>query len=565
MKNEKKFTAEIALYILIFLVALVLRLIQLGQPPLLESEASLAFQAWQLAQGETIPVASQVAYLSVTEGLFSLFEAGNFLARFWPAFAGSLLIWLPFSLRGELKRIPALVLAGGLALDPTLIPVSRLSGSPMPALAFLALAVGAFHRRNIPWVLFFVGLGLFSGPGFWLGLLIMTIAVLVSRMLGLFSFGEYFKSRTDYFKEKPEVWLVGSIPALLGLFIIGSFFLSNFQGISAWAGALPELLLNQGGLAGLGIGQFLIYFLLNNPLALVFGILGFLSAWWTRNRLGQVLSIWFVVSLLGLSIYPHRQAVDLIWLVIPLWITAATELVRLSQLARSTWVTQSLGGLVVVLASLNWLTFTGMIFQAARENALLLELGLMAASLALLILSAAVVSSEWGWNTAWKGLAGGFANALLLFIVASLTLDTYILDKDPRSIFSGGGGSGQMELLGDSIADASITATGRPDSIQGAVIIDSDALRWALREYEGFDYLITLPSEMDYPILITSGEGDFQALQEYYRGQDFVLSSRSGWGRALPDDWVNWIAFRKGPVVSEDLILWVRNDIYSGY
>lgn len=565
MKNENKFTAEIALYILIFLAALALRLIQLGQAPLLESEASLAFQAWQLAQGEAIPVASQVASLSVTEGLFSLFRGSNFLARFWPALAGSLLIWLPFLLREELKRIPALVLAGGLALDPTLIPVSRLSGSPMPALAFLALAVGAFHRRNIPWALFFVGLGLFSGPGFWLGVLLLAIGVLVSRLLGLFRPGEYFKSRMDYFQGKPEAWLVGSISALLGLLIIGSFFLSNFQGISAWAGALPELFLSRGGPAGLGIGQFLIYFLLNNPLALVFGILGYLSAWRTGNRLGQVLSIWFVVFLLGMLIYPHRQAVDLIWLVIPLWIAAASELVRFSGLARGTWVTQTMGGLVVVLASLNWLTLTGMIFQAARENALLLELGLMAASLALLILSAAVISSEWGWNTAWKGLAGGFAAVLLLYLVASLTLDSYIMEKDPRSIFSGGSGSGQMELLGDSIADASITATGRPDSIRGAVISDSNALKWALREYEEFDYLVTLPSEMDYPIVVTSGEGDFQTLQENYRGQDFMLSSYPGWGRVLPDDWISWIAFRKGPVVGEYLVLWVRNDIYSGY
>lgn len=565
MKNEKKFTAEIALYILIFLAALVLRLIQLGRPPLLESEASLAFQAWQLAQGETISVTSQVAYLSVTGGLFSLFEAGNFLARFWPAFAGSLLIWLPFSLRGELKRIPALVLAGALALDPTLIPVSRLSGSPMPALAFLALAVGAFHRKKIPWALFFVGLGLFSGPGFWLGILLLAISLVVSRLLGLFSLGEYFKSRMAYFQGEPEVWLVGIIPALLGLFMVGSFFLSNFQGISAWAGALPELFLNREGLAGLGTGQFLIYFLLNNPLALVFGILGYLSAWRNRDRLGQVLSIWFVVSLLGLSIYPYRQAVDLIWLVIPLWIAAATELVRLSRLARGTWVTQAMAGLVVVLASLNWLTLTGMIFQAARQNALLLELGLMAASLALLVLSAAVVSSEWGWATAWKGLSGGFAAALLLYLVASLTLDSYLMEKDPRSIFSGGVGSGQMELLGESIADASITATGRPDSIRGAVISDSDALRWALREYEGFDYLITLPSEFDYPIVVTSDKGDFQGVQENYRGQDFVLSSRPGWGRVLPDDWISWLSIRKGPIVSEYLILWVRNDIYSGY
>ena len=294
-------------------------------------------------------------------------------------------------------------------------------------------------------------------------------------------------------------------------------------------------------------------------------MLGFIFAWRTGGSLGKLLSTWFGVSLLVLLIYPHRQAVDLIWLVIPLWIAAATELVRLFQMAPGTWVTRTMSGLLVVLASLNWLTFTGMIFQAANENALLLELGLMAASLALLILLAAVVSSEWGWRTAWKGLAGGVAAALLLYLVASLSLDAYIMEKDSRSVFPGGPGGGQMDLLEDSIADASITVTGRPDSIQGAVVGGGDALKWALRAYDGFEYLVNQPTGIDYPILITTGEGDYKAVQEYYRGQDFVLSTVPNWGRILPDDWISWIAFRKGPIVKDYLVLWVRNDVYSGY
>jgi predicted membrane-bound mannosyltransferase len=565
MKSERKITAEIVLYLLIFLAALVLRMLQLGQSPLLESEARWAFDAWQLAQGEGIPVASQVGYLSVTEGLFSIFEAGNFLARIWPAFAGSLLIWLPFLIRKELDRIPALVLAGALALDPTLVPVSRISGSPMPALVFLVLAVGAFHVKKIPWALFFVGLGLFSGPSFWLGMLLLVVTILISKSLGLINLREYSQARMGYFKGKPELWLAESSPALLGLLIIGSFFIRNFQGITAWAGSLVEFINSWGGPVGLGLGKFLLYFLINNPLALFFGSLGFIYAWRTDDRLGKALSIWFVVSLLGLLIYPHRQAVDLIWLVLPLWFAAATELVRLYNLAPSTWVTQSLAGLAVVLASLNWLTFIGMIFQAANPRALLLELGLLAASLALLILAATIVSSEWGWSTAWKGLSVGAAVALLLYLGASLSLEAYIMDKDPRSIFSGGSGNGQVELLRDSIADVSITATGRPESIQGAVIGESDILRWALRDYEGIDFMASLASGTDYPLLITTGEGDFPAIQENYRGQDFVLSSGPGWGRILPDDWISWIGFRKGPIVKEYLILWVRNDYYSGY
>ncbi len=565
MKNENRITAEIVLYGLFFLVALALRLIHLGGPPLLESEASWALQAWQLASGESIPISSQVGYLSITEGLFSIFSGSNFLARLWPALAGSLLIWSPFFFRKELKQVPALVLAAGLTLDPALVPVSRISGSPMPALVFLVLAAGAFHRKRIPWMVFFLGLGLFSGPGFWMGFLLLSISVLVCRMLGLIDLSGYVKARLDYFQGKSESWLIGITPALLGLLIIGSFFLNNFQGIGAWAGSLLEFIRSWGDPAGLGMGRFVAYFLINNPLILVFGSIGFITAWVTGDRLGKALSIWFVIFLLGLLVYPNRQAVDLIWLSLPLWVAAARELVRFFQLAPNTWVTQALAGLVVILASLNWLTFIGMIFQAVNQNALLLELGLLVASLALLILSAAIVSSEWGWRTAWKGLTTGIAVALCLYLVSSLSLDAYVMDKDPRSIFSSGSGSGQLELLVESITDASITATGRPESLQGAVIGGSDALMWALRKYEHIDVLIQPTPGMDYPFLITTGEGNFQALQDNYRGQDFVLSSAAGWNRILPDNWISWIGYRKGPVLNEYMILWIRNDIYSGY
>jgi hypothetical protein len=238
---------------------------------------------------------------------------------------------------------------------------------------------------------------------------------------------------------------------------------------------------------------------------------------------------------------------------------------RIFSLARTTWIAYALAGLVVTLTSLNWLTFTGMIYQSINPNAVFLGLGLLAASLALLILSVTIVTSEWGREIAWKGLASGIAAALFLFLFASLSLDGYLMEKDPRSIFSDGSGSGQMELLVDSIADASITLTGRPDSIQGAVIGDSHALRWALRNYEDIDYLLSPGSGVVYPFLITIDEGIFQSTQENYRGQDFVLSSTPGWGGILPEDWISWIGFREGPIVNEYMILWIRNDIYSGY
>ena len=354
-------------------------------------------------------------------------------------------------------------------------------------------------------------------------------------------------------------------PALLVFLIIGSFFMKDIEGLSAWAGALPEFIRSWDGPVKLGMGKFLVYLVLNNPLILVFGLGGFLTAWRKNDLPGKMLSIWFAVSLLGLMVYPGRGAVDMAWMAIPLWVVGVIEFIRITRMVSSSWVTQFLSGIVLVLAILNWLTFTGMIFQGANDNALLLEMGLLLASLALVVLSAAIISSEWGWSTARKGLVGGAAVTLFLYLFSSIVLDTYLVSYDPRSIFSDGNGAGQMELLGESIADVSITATGRPDSIKGAVVSDNQALRWALREFEEIDFLVNPPPGIDYPIVITTGVTEPPVIRENYRGQDFVLATHPGWGRILPDDWISWIAFRKGPIANDYLILWVRNDIYSGY
>lgn len=565
MKKSNKLTFEISLYILIFLIGLALRLFQLGGNPLLESEAGWAFPAWQLSRGEAIPVGSGVAYLASSEVLFSLFGAGNFLARFWPALVGSALVWLPFFFKKDLNRIPALIIAGGIALDPTLVPASRFVDSPLPALVFLALAVGSFHARKLSWSFFFLGLGLLSGPDFWLGIALLVIVLLISNALDLFSFREYTAARLDVFPVKPQDWLTVLTPALLTFMILGSFFLRNFLGLTAWVGALPEFIQSWGDPVKLGSGKFLVFLVLKNPLILVFGLPGFFTAWRKNDRLGQILSIWFVVSTLGLLLYPGRQSLDLAWLTVPLWIAAGSEFTRLTRSVSGSWLTHSLAGLVVVLVSLNWLTFVGMIFQAGNPNALLLQLGLLLASLALIILSAVIVSSEWGWQTARTGLLNGAAAGLVLYLVASLVLDAYLVSHDPRSVFSDGTGVGQMELLNESIADVSITATGRPDSIRGALISDSQALRWATREFEGLDILVNPPAGIEYPLLITIGDPENSVIQDNYRGQDFVFSTHPAWGRVIPDDWISWIAFREGPLARDYLILWVRNDINSGY
>lgn len=568
MKKETSLTREIFIYGLIFFSAILLRLILLGKVPLVESESALAFQAWQIYQGEPVVIGSQVSYLAVSEGLFSLFGAGEFLARFWPAMVGSLLVWFPFLIRKKVDRAPALLLAAGLAFDPALVSTSRIAASPMPALVFLFLAAGAFHTKKITWTVLFLGLGLISGPGFWFGAVILGITLLVSGVLGIFDPRPYIQVRLTHFKDQQGSTFDkgGALAIPLGIVIVlGSFFFTNIQGLSAWIGSLPVYFASWVQPGGLHPIRVLINLLVSNPLILIFAGLGFISSWRAGDQFGKLTSIWFGMSLLLMLIYPGRQPMDLMWVVIPLWVGSAREFTRINHLAEGSWVIRVLAAVVGVLMVLNWLTFTGMVYQLGNDRALLLQGGLIAATLALVLLSMAIVASEWGWTASKKGLTLGIVSMLVIYMIASLVQGAYLKAGDPRSLWSDGSGAGQIGLLQDSIDGASLTSAGRRDSIAGVVISDSKALRWALRDQKDFVFQEILDPASSPPILITSEIDSYQVPPDLYRGQDFVIATSPGWMGYVPDDWISWIAFRSGPVKNEDIILWVRNDIYSGY
>lgn len=567
MKNQNRLTNEFYLYALIFFLALVIRLILLGNTPLMDSEASLALQAWRLGNGEVLAIGSQVLYLSLTEGLFTIFGSGVFLARLWPAVGGTLLILAVYLLREPIGRVPALLLAVGVALDPALLASSRLVGSPLPALVFLFLALAAFQARKLPWTFFLLLLGLLSGPALWLGVIGFGITILICTRWGILQPGIYIQERLDLLgKEKStgrSGWMDFALPGLLvgGL---ATFFFTEVQGLSAWTGSISDFISSWGNLTLFKAPSVLINLGVSNPLILIFGCLGFIQAWREGQKLVKTASIWFVVFLTLLLVYPGRQPVDLIWLVLPLWLAAARELVRLYQLARGSWPIYSLAGLISVLMTLNWLTFTGMVFQVDTDRALLLQWGLIAASLALALLALTIAASEWGWPSAKKGLVLGAGCMLFLYTMSGAAQGAYLKAGDPRSLWTAGTGAGQMDLLLDTIAEVSITQTGTPNSIAGAVLHGNDSLRWVLRDLPKFEFISAIHPESFPPILITFEEDQFQVPEDTYRGQDFVIRSKSDWPGFIPPDWVSWLAFRKGPIQNEDIILWIRGDILPG-
>ena len=109
--NSPRLKYEGWLYWLAFLIALGLRIVQLGAAPLTDSEAQLALQALHIAQGKEILIGSQPAYILFTSIIFFITESTNFAARILPAIVGSLLVFTPLYFREKLKPRAALVLA----------------------------------------------------------------------------------------------------------------------------------------------------------------------------------------------------------------------------------------------------------------------------------------------------------------------------------------------------------------------------------------------------------------------------------------------------------------------
>ena len=78
--NSAPFKHEGWLYWLAFLIALGLRLIQLGASPLTDAEAALALQALHIAQGQAPVLGPQPGYILLTSILFAVINTTNFMA-----------------------------------------------------------------------------------------------------------------------------------------------------------------------------------------------------------------------------------------------------------------------------------------------------------------------------------------------------------------------------------------------------------------------------------------------------------------------------------------------------
>ncbi len=560
-----KITLEHILYGIICLIASALRFVQLGSTSLTGTEALLALLAQQLAKGVHPQISPQAGYVIWTSLLFYVFQASQFLARFWPAVAGSILILAPYLFRRQLGHRAAVILSLALAIDPGLLAISRQASGNILAIAFVVIGAGFISERRVALAGIFSGLALLSGPSFWQGL------------VGLgFSLGwSYLVSRRQTVEEElvsdpPEQkwpwrvylsWGIGTI--LVG----GTALLTQPNGLSGMAASLPAFLKGWVTTPETSLLQFLVALVVYEPLPLILGLWGIGWGLWQKNEVDQFLArLWLVLFVLVI-IYPARQVADLGWTLIPLWALAARQITRLDFDISEDLLPNILAALLtIILLVFAWMNFIGL-FNSPGQDPTFTQIHLIGvvAALALIVMIAFLIAWGWSRSAAGRGLILGFAVMLVVFTIAGAWNSTGLGNHPEAELWLAGPYfSGETTLL-QTVRDTSEWNTGRQDTLDLTVVgVNSPALLWSLRNQLNITSEDFLPSGAKPSMVITTEQQKSLSIAAPYSGQAFILEESPSWSLMSPVEWMKWAIYRVAPLEKNAVILWVRTDQFPG-
>jgi hypothetical protein len=566
---------ESILYLLALGLALFIRLAVVGRLPLANGEATLALQALDLSRGQAVTIDPQPAYLAFTTLLMFILGPLDWVARFWPAVVGSLIVLAPALFKKRIGHLPALLLAFFFAIDPLLLGVSRHAGGLPLALTFVLLSTGLLARLTpgegrpaLAGVC--LGLGLLSGPDFWSGLLGLGLALLLARLLfGGRIMGNKAVSAGEERTPGPSPARTALFFALGTVFFLGTLFLAIPGGLSAMAGGLTGYLSGWARASGISPGMMLLGLISYSFFPLGFGIWGAVNGLLRRRVVDAFLLFWWLAALVLALVYPSRQVADLTWSIVPLWALAARQIAHLVSLPsgeRLPVIGQAL--LAAVILGFASMTLVSMSDMQQAADAVKQQYVLRLAGAAIMLVAGGGLIA-WGWSrtVAERGITWGLGVILFLYLLASGWNAAGLSSRNGLEIWNNDPLPSGMGLLRQTISDLKEWNDMRLGALD-LVVVDEDsaALRWALRGQQKISYLPQVPTGSTPALVITANQPDL-GLAASYRGQAFTLEEKANFIPTSPAGWLRWLVFRTVPadrVTREPVILWARTDLFAG-
>lgn len=562
LNSHKKPTLEVLLYCLSAVAAFCLRFIRLGHLPLNDFEAANALQALNLANHQNVLVGGQPGFILPTAGLFSIFGAGEFFARFFPALAGMVFVLLPLLFKKYLGKETALLLSFFFTFEPALIEYSRTADGTMLAVLFLLAGLGFLinHRSILSGV--FLGAALTCGHSTWLGLTGILLAVGVYLLLNPIQ--RIDKSEVFPQMSRSEVINFG-ISFVACVFLLSTGFMTIPNGLSGIGNGFVDFLQSFKLQSLLSARTTLWIFICTEFPAVLLGLWSLIRGILKKDSIRIFLALWFVIAAILAIVRPGREMMDWVWAIVPLWALAGSGLYEWikSGIKTDKLVTLIQLGLTLFLVIFSYLNLLSLLFNTYGDQQVIKTrlIGTLL-PLALLIMISLLIS--WGWSTSAskRGLLLAFVGLLGFLNVSNSIKSAGAQNQASADLWRPGATVTGGQLMKSQIESISLWNHGERKLLDIQVVNeDLPSMRWLLRDFSAttFDtqYSPSLsPSAIIAPDYMEIGS------ESIYRGQALTWQEYPSYATLKARDWVKWMIYRQIPVEENRVILWARNDLF---
>lgn len=586
---------EFIAYMMVFVLALVLRIAELDTIPLSAGESRQALAAWRAlnpeAPGSPITPESPLLFLlhAVT---FTALGASEFTVRVFTALAGTLLVFSPLLFRDLLGQARTFLFCLLLTFSPVALVSARFDSPTIWAMLCAILALWAlwryWERQQIGYTLLasaaFVGLVLLTDPAGFVLALILIGAGFIALTWGRADDPDSDPMNTVRESLRGWSWQAALGAAVLTIILVSTGFALYLPGLSN----VSELaLVGVRGIVTPQPGAPLVFpflsMLFYEPIFLIFGIASiiiFLRRGTTL--LDRFLIAWFVLAIFASFIYRGGGPDHALWLVVPL--AGLVSSLMMSLLAEDQhpffdipWWTKP----VLVLVMIALLAIFTINFQGVARNILAAQPGALdqvrvdpinavwsTISVLFIGLGFFLVSSLWGATTA---LRSGGLGLLIFGMVTSLgsgwgasvtkaesALELWHTEAIGREVF----------VLRDTLAELARRETGGVPRIPLFILAPEDGvIAWTVRDYTNTQFIADTSEARAQQIALLPMLAEPPALGGAYVGQDFIVSR--GWNLQTLQglDVLAWWMQRRTrfpELPSQTMILWLRQDIYDG-
>lgn len=581
---------EQVLYAVFFVLALILRLAELGTVVLGDAEAREALSVFRVLNPRaagTLLTTQHPLMFAANALAMTLGGANNAVVRLPTVIVSLALILMPYLFRRWIGRTWALIATGLLTLSPVLLTASRtMSGSVWT----LALALGTIwllgrfvETQRRPYALaatstFALLLFASEAPGF-----LVAIGLLVGLLFALGTADDPERRLTSTLRQTLAAWpwLAGLLTAGITLALVGTVFLLHLDGLAGIGEVVGHSL--QGFVlhpAQNPVAFPLLSSVLYEPVFWIFGIVGALlvlredGTFLQRGLVG-----WLIAGIVSCLVYPGAGAEHALWLTIPLVGLAAFTVERILTPVQDRmwrvppWAPWLHGVSVVATLSITAIRLVELardllnLAPSMLAGMDLFRLLFIMGTLILVVLLFFIAGSTWGARTAWRGLGIGILIFLGVYSLSSGWRASVVGASDAREFWRPHPAAQNLNLLEKELVNASLRATGMPyDMPLSVASADDGALAWTIHRFTKTTFVSATSPALNGPAILAPRTEEKPKLGAAYVGMDFPVYTQ--WDRSTMQYWdiVAWVYNRETrvlPTANERIVLWLRSDVYG--